>query len=514
MSETIHLDIPIDKSPMPAALDMFYDFVKQLFPVHPNDRIGILGTALTYDIHKIARLYNDYVVRAFADRTVTVSPIAAQGAGDRADRYSERFVEMLGLILAGLDVEMSPADQAQVDRHQAAIDAISTDRDAWLTQIDVDWNAAMVRLGIDPSKIDTDEATRNRYYLEHTLFLTQRHYDERLNGANGFNTRIRDRELKIRSIRLRAFPDDDTRQIYNLYDYYLQARIIRPKRPELEIKYKWDEFTIQDPRFFSMPAVFDIGPGVDSIIDPRAILTGKGARGYAVDTNHKETHAHDRDWNVSGSGSYMWFIRGDINANSASHFRSSISRIRSISVGLEYAGELQIVRDNWFASTIFDTKRVKDYLKNAPILARKLSMLTTGLLIGRGLTLTLQFADASDVHEWGSSTAGGSGGVSLFGYSFGGGGGGTTSFDNHTIDTAKQTVTFKDSSDVCRLLGVRVTKLDTGAPFSEVLSDSRPLRDIPELLQHAEESLKKGRIPDRRKLGDRKPVTKRAPGAS
>ena len=83
----IRLDIPIDKSPVPAAIDNFYDFLITNIPPGPNDRIAILGTLIEFDITDKSVLYNDFVVRAFADRTVRVSPVPGQAAGDFADRY-------------------------------------------------------------------------------------------------------------------------------------------------------------------------------------------------------------------------------------------------------------------------------------------------------------------------------------------------------------------------------------------------------------------------------------------
>ena len=244
MADNLTLDIPINKSPVPAALDMLYDFVKALVNVGENDLIGILGTIVEYDIKEHSPLYNDYVVRGFADRTVAVSPIAAQGPGDQADRYSARYLEMLKLLVASFDRALTADAQAQVDKAEAAIKAISDDRDAWLEKIDTAWTAKMTNLGIDPTKIDTDANVRQRYYDERTYFLTQHGYAQKLEGDDGYNTRIREQESDIRDIRLKAFPDDDARQIYDLYDYAMQAQVIRPKDPDLEVAHHWDAFTI------------------------------------------------------------------------------------------------------------------------------------------------------------------------------------------------------------------------------------------------------------------------------
>ena len=497
---TIRLDIPINQSPVPAAIDNFYDFLITNNPPGPNDRIAILGTLVEFDITEKSLLYNDFVVRAFADRTVRVSPVPGQAAGDFADRYSTRYAEMLRLLIEEIDTTLSANDQAQVDRHQLAIDALSKDRDDWLEQIEIQWERKMQQLGIDPSKIDTDENIRRRYYAERALFLTTKRYAQRLFGPSGWNTRIRDREILIGGIRRRAFPDDDYSQLYEMYTAIVDELVLRPRRPDLELLHHWDAFTIQDPQHFAMPAVFDIAPGLQSIVDPRTILAGAGARGYSVRTSHHETHAHDTAWNVSGSGSYMFIARGSFSVANEQHFRSSITRIREVGVNFEHLAELQVMRDRWFASTVFtDNKRVIDFLGKNPSLAQKLSLLTTGVIVGRGLSVTLNFSDVSDVHEWGASSASSSGGVNIYGVQLGGSGGYSSSYDNHVIDTTAQTVTFKDDPKVCRLVGLRVTPVDP-ANFIYPEYDSRPVWEVPELQHAAETAIKNGIIPNKQSI--------------
>jgi hypothetical protein len=156
------------------------------------------------------------------------------------------------------------------------------------------------------------------------------------------------------------------------------------------------------------------------------------------------------------------------------------------------------MRDRWFSSTIFkDNKRAKDYLKNHPSTAERLAILTTGVIVGRGLTLTLHFKDVSDVQEWGSSTTSGGGGINLFGYQLGGGGGGSSSYNHHVINTKEQTVTFKDDETVCRLVGLRATPVNPDLLFEDVSYFSREIWEIPELQQEVLDQIRRGNIPDK-----------------
>ncbi len=494
---TITLNVPISGSPVPAALDAFYDFTKSIAPPGPGDRIAIFGTIVEFDITKTSPLYNDFVVRAFSDRSVRVSPVPGQAPGDIADRYSSRFTDMLELLVLAVDAEMTPAQLAQLERHRAAIKAISNDRDKYLDDIEAAWATEMQRLGIDPNKIDSDPAVRERYYEERVKFLSVRRYAQRVWGKDGFNTQIRAEEIACGSIRRQAFPDDDYAQLYRLYEACIDDIILRPRTPDLEITHHWDAVSIQDPTNFALQGVLDQHVETSSIVDPRTVLNGGGGRGFSVDIQSTVTNEHDRDWNVSGSASYLPFINGDFSTANSEHFRSTVKRVRKVDVGFDHLAELQIYRDEWFASTVLtDNTRVAEFLKNNSKLREKLNLLTPGLIVGRGLTLTLTFTDSSDVQEWGSSSSSGGGGVNIFGVQLGGRGGSSSSYNNHQIDTNNKTVTFKDDPNVCRLLGLRTTPLLEKKGFRHQLKGARMLWEIPDLHAAMRSEYEENRIPN------------------
>jgi hypothetical protein len=496
MSDTIKLEIPINESPLPAALDAYYDFVKDIAKPGGADRLGIFGTITNYDIHPLARLYNDYVVRAFADRTVRTSPMSSLGIGDLAERYSARYVDMLRLLVASLDSSLPDAAVEQIRRHSTTINVLSSDRDTWLDGFEVGWAAEMTRLGIDYNKIDTDPAVQKRYFEERVIYMKLRKYSDRLYGPDGFNTKIEQEELAIESIRITSYPDDESRQLVALYKNSKSYETIRPRRPELEVKYGWDEFTIEDERFRNMHDIFDIGPMLESIVDPRVILNGKGARGYSVKTSSTVTNNHDNDWHVSGSASYGFFIKGEFGTANSSHFRSTVDKIREVAINFEHIGMLDVSRGGWFSSQVFDFKRVQEYLRKNPILTQKLHFLTTSLVVARGLSLKLYFKDASDVQEWGTTTTSGGGGFTIFGVGFGGGGGGSSSWEKRQINQAEQSVTFADDSKVCRLLGVKVTPIGPEESLERIALGARPLSTIPKLAEAAKALLSQGDVVD------------------
>jgi hypothetical protein len=129
---SIRLDIPINQSPVPAAIDNFYEFLTDNINAGPNDRIALLGTLVEFDITEKSLLYNDFVVRAFSDRSVRVSPVPGQAAGDFADRYSARYTDMLKQIIEELDTQLNATDQAQIDRLDAAMQSATIEMLGWI----------------------------------------------------------------------------------------------------------------------------------------------------------------------------------------------------------------------------------------------------------------------------------------------------------------------------------------------------------------------------------------------
>ena len=499
MASNFRLDIPITESPLPAALDSLYDFVRDAGNAGVNDQVGVLGAIVEYDINKDARLYNDYVVRAFSDRTVRTSPLPSLGLGDTAERYSERYVDMLRLLVAALDTDLGAAEQEKIQLHEAAIKAINDDKRKWLRLLQDEWKKELAANGIDPTKIDTDPAVRVRYYELRVKFLKQNDYADTFQG---YEKDLADRRMAIESIRLKAYPDDEARQLVNLYQQAQKYRTIRTRRPDLELKYGWDEYTIQNPEHASMPDIFDIGPLVESIVDPRTVLKGGDGKGqgYSVSTSTKVTNNHDKSWNVSGGGSWFPYISGEFSGSGETHFRSSFDRIREVSIHFDHVSRLDITRGGWFSKQVFGYKRVQEFLKREKMLAQSLSLLTTSLIVGRGLKLQLKFTDKSDVKEWGSTNRSGSGGISLFGVRLGGGGGGSSSWERRQIDEANQTVTFLDDASVCRLLGVIVSPVAT-MKLEEIALGARPLNTIPLLLEAAIAAAASGSVVDNGVIG-------------
>lgn len=474
------VNVSVNESPLPATLDKLYDFVHDVGHAGSGDLIAIMGAIVEFDVRDSSPLYNDYVVRAFADRTIRMSPMPSQDAGDLAERYSSRYMDMLTLLASEIDNTISEQDQEKIQEHTLAIAQYTADKRTWLNTLERDFAAEALASGIDVKKIDTDEPTRTRYDELRTRFMQRNDYAE---TRREFENKIRERRQKIAAIRMAAYATDEDRMIVNLNSQALDSKTYRPKDPDSEKIHHWDAFSIQNPENEFATGTIDVGPMVESIIEPSTILKGDGeakSLEFDVSTTDRVTNNHDNAWHASGGGNLMKFFSGGFSGSGENHFRSTVTNVRSLHVGFKNIARLDIARGPWFSRQFFEFERVKAYLKKNRELAKSLSLLTTSLIVGRGMTLTLYFKDASVLHEWGSTNRSGSGGLNIGGFRLGGSGGKSASWESRQFDEQKISVTFKDDDSVCRLLGVIVTSVDSMS-LEEVAYGLKPLYTIPYL---------------------------------
>lgn len=188
------------------------------------------------------------------------------------------------------------------------------------------------------------------------------------------------------------------------------------------------------------------------------MLDLQGARDVTVDNTSSAQHNHDQEWHGSASGGWSVF-KASASASSESHFRQSLSNLESIKIECDYLGEYWIRRRDWFDSTIFENKYVKEYLKNHPKTGALMALCISSAFIVRGLRIIYKFKSTSDTTIWSSWSAGGSGGFSCCGISFGMSGGGSGSKYDKVVNEKERTVTFLDGPNVCRLIALRASDL-------------------------------------------------------
>lgn len=446
------VEIKVADSPIPNAIDQYYNFLLQLLRPTNNQDVALNSTIVTFDIVKEAHLYTQGVFRAFADRTITISPTNFEpGAGNIGDRFSERYVDMIGIILSTIDRDLKPEDIDKITSHKKTISVLETDLSDTYTKMATLWGQYAESNHIN--KGDED------YLDKMVAYYNTFNFSNKIKNAKND---ILSNYIAIDDIRQKAYPDNDTRQLSNIYRFGFDEgyKMIRPYEPTLEAKYHYDEIKLAQAWVYGNigNGSFDIGQEVLPSGDLEYFLDRVGKRGFSITKGASVDQTHEAHWHTSGSASWTFFS-ASVGADHADKWNSLIKKNNKIEISFENIAEYWVRRGRWYDSTIFDFKIIKDFLKNDPLLATKLSYAISSVVIGRGLTITLTFDDTDEFSEWSSTAVSSGGGFSIFGIGASGNNTYNQSDFKHTVDTLNKSVTFFDGPDHTRLLGFRVEKL-------------------------------------------------------
>lgn len=446
------VEIKVADSPIPNAIDQYYSFLFQLLRPTDKQDIALNSTTVTFDIVKDAHLYTQGVFRAFADRTIAISPTEFEpGAGNIGDRFSERYVDMIGIILSNIDRKLKPEDSDRIKDHKLTIRELESDLSKTYTSMSTLWN--------DYVKANEIKKEDKDYLEKMVAFYNTFNFANKIKDARN---EILGHYIDINDIRQKAYPDDETRQLSNIYRFGFDVgyRMIRPYEWRLETVNKYDEIQLAQAWVYGNigSGSFDIGQEILPSGDLELFLNREGKRGFSITKGAISEETHEKHWRTSGSARWGFF-KASASVNHTDKWNLLISKTNKIEISFENLSEYWVRRGRWYDSTIFDFKVVKDFLKNDPILATKLSYAISSLLIGRGLKITLTFSDSNEFNHWSSTSSSAGGGFKIFGIGASGNGTYNQSDFKHTVDTANKTVTFFDDANHTRLLGFRVEKL-------------------------------------------------------
>ena len=454
MAGMIDVTITAKDSPIPNVLDWYYTFLKDLLNPTADQRIALNSTLVTFDILSDSSLYNEYVYRAFADRTIATSPTNAKpvalGPANFANRYSYSMVELLRRVIRDIDSVLTPGDLDKIKNLERDVEATRQQLFNEYQDMEQRWAQHKKDEGIsddDPYILDKQTAYFNTF-----------NFAERIRQLKN---QISDSILDIDTIRDNAYPDDDARQLvllmrYATLDQYLMTR---PTTPKLEHEYKYDEARIAQMWIYGNLNYFETSIDLLPSGFLEQFVTNVGERSYLIKKKTDATYSHDKDWHVSASAGWDFFS-ASVDASYSEHVRESISKINSVEIGFKNIAEYWVRRGMWYSNTIFDMKRVTDKLQKYPTLAANLSQIISSVVIGRGMWIKYYFDSKDDYKYWENISVSGSAGYNFLGMETAQLGG---SYSESTIRTftneVEKSVTFADSDDHCRLVGFRVDNL-------------------------------------------------------
>lgn len=467
-------EIPLDASPLPHALDMYYSSLRALCAASgfnpETDRLVLNNTITSFDIAQATPYYNEGLFRRFADRVYTVgaeelSPVS------QADRFSTIYDNLMRTVAVQID-QRHPEIVDKIEELRRHLKKDTDDLTAKIKEIEASWAELAKTRGLDR---DTDESD---YILQQVTYFEQVKYSDQIKD---YSNRITDWIFRIEQARRAVYTPSQTLFLNTLAEMTESKKIARPLRPTFETSTPGaNNDLFYADRTKNPESLCDISFQIYPLGDLVKFLKEEGVR-EPIDINQTTVakHQHHESWNASAKASFPLFGIGvglGGGADGSSQFLNNVKTTNGIKIGFENIAEVLVDRGYWFNPGLFDDPDLGPLLYAHPGMTDRLRFAASSLIICRGLTLSLTFTEDASAETWTKQNVKAKGGVSFMGFKFGGSGG--KSVDDYTLNTSedKRTITFKDDSQLCRLLAVRLVdfadppKADEVQPASALVS--------------------------------------------
>ena len=434
-------NISVADSPLDKALDVYFSWLVSIADsrsqISSDQKLLVNNTITPFDISKDTPYYNEGLFRNFADRVFKGSPQEI-GPANRADRFSKHYGTLISQAASRIDRKY-PAMSTELTAIRNEVSTKTTELSNLIIKIEADWN----RIGVpkdDPN-----------YDLKYLNFLESVRYADQVGSLTDD---IDDLIGQMDSVRRSAYTPDEQLILDNLSHLSKTSMIARPRRASFERTVSnINDLTFADPKV-RVEAICDISAPIYPLGDLVKFLNSTGSRDIEITKNSTITTQHDSQWSAGGSARYGFFNVGGGGSGSSS-YKSVVTKSNSIKLEFENVAEYLVDRDFWFDPLVFENPDLLKLFTQIGGLDR-FEFVSVSLVIARGLKLTLKFDIEIDEAQWTKRQFSASGGVSVFGFSFGASGS-NSSYD-YTAEVAadKRSVTFKDDPQLTRILAYRL----------------------------------------------------------
>ncbi|MGJ5023892.1 hypothetical protein [Bradyrhizobium oligotrophicum] len=459
------IDVPLGASPLPAALNVYYDNLVKLLQPSAKNKVALNNVVTPADIYSNTNFYDQYIFRTFVDRLVVTSPENyTLGNANVSSAYSYYWIILLERAIADIDISLDSPAQNQIDEMDRQIGDLRDKYSKVKLDLETRWNAFAQAAGID-AKTDKYYIFKKKKFADDGGYATQ---------LSGIRHDIALRLTKQMQIRLKSVGDnEEDRILISTYQYasFDEYKELLPIIPDFE---KNDGLSASDLTNLAVTGAsgqFESGMDIRPVGDLRNFFGNtSGKNSIGIDQSSTYEHNHDSEWGVSASGGWSWFS-ASVSSDNESHIRESMSDVKKVTIGWANLASVAVRRGRWFNLDILGYKRIAKILKNDPRLKGQLSRTVSSLVLMRGLSIILEFNNASSLERWQKSTFSGSAGVSIFGIGFGGGG---SSYDydwSLQKDSSKKTVTITDDPNYARVAAFLSEPVISGVSAEDIAYD-------------------------------------------
>ncbi len=444
-------ELKLEDSPMPQAMDVYYDEVDALVRSGPSQKIALTNNIVDFPIRSKTRLFNNYVARSFADRSISRgSPIAVGenflGPANTNDRFSEQYSVLLNRAKIDIELELKQSDLNKIEESQRRVDAFETELNDLIDKVLSDWETHR--------QAHLQGISEKELALRQVAWLDIHRFRRRVESQ----TAKIDRELARQEAIIERVGTAEDAQIYRAYTRLRNGRVAFPTGAHLEEELGLDDLKMGNVLVVGTnPSWADIGADITAVADWDNFLTKDGKRGFAISKTSVSQETHEKQWSVTASMRYSWFFSASLNASEHTRTAQSVKDVMSVGMNFKRISEIWIRRGDWYDSSLFNLPRVKKILEKDRKLADNLRYSVASLLIARGFELSLSFEHEDHYQYFRNQQMSGS--AKLLNV-FPVGSGSVNETWTKTLDNAaSKTVSFADDDEVVRIIGFKVDQM-------------------------------------------------------
>ena len=491
------VNISIADSPLPQALDIYYDSLIRLCQANgfgSADKLVLNNTITSFDISADTPYFNEGLFRRFADRIYLRSPDEV-GPAAQADRYSVVYERLLRTVATQVD-QRHPEIVPKLRELDDALDRVTRELNDLVMRLEAQWTTIAQSRGLTRG---TPE-----YELQQITYFEQIRYPDQVSSRSA---RISDYLIRKEQVRRSVYSPAETLLLETVEELSEFKKIARPLRPTYERSNpNVNDLTFANP--VSTPvSLCDVSHSSYPLGDLGLFLRAGGQRApIDITRSSSTTNHHDEAWGARASASIPFFgIGGSGGGSGASGYTNAISNAAGLRIAFDNIAEVLVDRGGWFNPALFANRDLARLIYAQPDVNR-LKYIAVSLVICRGLSLSLTSNVDIDRNSWSTQTIGASGGASFFGFRFGGSASRTTNDWSVFVSEDGRTVTFKDDPAYCRLVAVRLVEAAGNRPTDrltgEFAGEARPRGPLSRFV--TEEQLRQfraGRINYRQLMG-------------
>ena len=444
-------ELKLTDSPIPQAMEVYYEAVEALVKSGPKQKIALANNIVDFPIRLKTRLFNNYVARSFADRSISRgSPIETGdkflGPANINDRFSYQYEVLINRAIAGIELSLDQESQNKLEESKRLVEKYEESLNDLIDKVLTDWEDYKSKnlQGLTPAEIEMRQVA----WLD--IHRLRRRMEAEIAKI--------DRELSKQEQIVETVGTPEDTQIYRTYNALRNSRVAYPKGPQLEIEKQLDEIKMGNPLIVGTnPNWADIGADVDAVADWENFLQNDGERGFGIFRDSKTDLTHEKQWSASATYSYDFFFSASINAAEHTRTAQAVGDTLNIKFKFKRISEVWIRRGNWYDSSIFNLPKIKKILNKDKKLAANLRYSVASLLVGRGFTMKLEFVHTEHYEYFRNQQMSGSAKLlNIFPVGLGSVNETDTELKD---DAAGKSVTFADGVDVVRMIGFKVDEM-------------------------------------------------------